>query len=118
MKQKIISFGRWAEKNWLALVILMVCIMLGFLCVVMASWFIGFWANALYGTKFDLGSCWQGISVVVAGLGGIAALAKAAWTKYSIDSQFNTPRGFGPQPDAPAMKGGDPNAEQEKGRMR
>ena len=106
MRQRIVQFGRWAEKNWLALVILMVCIMLGFLCVVMASWLIGFWANALYGTKFELGSCWQGLAVVFTGLSGTTALAKAAWTKYNIDSQYNTPRGTPPAPPTP-QRGGD-----------
>jgi len=27
------------------------------------------------------------------GLGGVAALAKAAWTKYGTDSQFNSQQG-------------------------
>lgn len=48
------------------------------------------------GTKFELGSCWQGISVVVAGLGGIVALAKACWTKYGMDSKFNSVAGTHP----------------------
>ena len=107
MKQKIISFGRWAEKNWLALVIFMVVIMLLFLCAVMVSWLYGYWSNALWHTKFELNSCWQGISVVIAGLGGITALAKAAWTKYNIDSQYNTPRGTPPAPPAMPQRGGD-----------
>ncbi|SFM41464.1 hypothetical protein [Pelosinus propionicus] len=90
MKNKLISFCNWAQANWLALVIFMVVLMLLFLCLVLMSWLIGYWANALYSTKFDLNSCWTGVGVVVTGLGGVAALAKAAWTKYSTDSQFNS----------------------------
>lgn len=97
MKNKIVKFGKWAERNWLALVIFALVIMLVGVIAVMASWFVGFWANALAGTKFDLGSCWQGIGVIIAGLGGITALAKAAWTKYDIDSRYNSIGGLPPK---------------------
>lgn len=96
MKEKILRFTNWAQANWLALVIFMIVLMLLFLCMVLASWLIGYWANALYNTKFELNSCWTGVGVVVTGLGGIAALAKAAWTKYGTDSQFNSPVGIHP----------------------
>lgn len=90
MKQKIIQFATWAQTNWLALIILMILLMLSFLCTVMFSWLYGYWSNALYDTKFDLSSCWSGVTVVATGLGAVAALAKAAWTKYSTDSQYNS----------------------------
>jgi hypothetical protein len=93
MKEKLISFCNWAQANWLALIILMVVLMLLFLCLVLMSWLIGYWANALYGTRFELNSCWTGVGVVVTGLGGVAALAKTAWTKYGADSQFNSLQG-------------------------
>ncbi|MBU2702264.1 hypothetical protein Ga0466249_003391 [Sporomusaceae bacterium BoRhaA] len=96
MKNKFIRFCNWAQANWLALIIFMVVLMLIFLCMVLVSWIIGYWSNALYGTKFELGSCWTGVGVVVTGLGGVAALAKAAWTKYGTDSQFNSPAGMHP----------------------
>jgi hypothetical protein len=93
MKNKIVKFGAWAEKNWLALVIIMSAIMMIFLCTVLLSWLIGYWANALYKMNFDLRSCWSGVTVVVTGLAGIVALAKAAWTKYGMDSKYNSPAG-------------------------
>jgi len=98
LKNGITSFGLWAQVHWLALVIFMVIIMLLFLCLVLCSWLIGYWANALYGTKFELSSCWTGVGVVITGLGGVAALAKAAWTKYGIDGEFNTLPGQGMAP--------------------
>ncbi len=64
--------------------------MLGFVSLIALSWLFGYWSNALYGTKFELGSCWQGITAVVTGMGGVAALAKAAWTKHRTDSEFNS----------------------------
>ena len=93
MKKRILEFAEWAQANWLALVIFMVILMLLFVCAIMFSWLFGYWSNALRGTKFDLNSCWSGITVVITGLGGVAALAKAAWTKYNADSQYNTPPG-------------------------
>lgn len=90
MKEKFIQFSNWAQLNWLGFVIFMVVLMLAFVCVIAFSWLFGYWSNALYGTKFELNSCWSGITVVITGLGGVAALAKAAWTKYRTDSEFNS----------------------------
>lgn len=96
MKEKLIRFGKWAQHNWLALIIFLAVVMMAFLCLVMVSWLYGYWSNALAGTKFELGSCWQGITVVATGLGGIVALAKACWTKYGMDSKFNSAAGQKP----------------------
>ncbi|MCI1750944.1 MAG: hypothetical protein LKI17_06440 [Megasphaera cerevisiae] len=94
MKEKIIEFGKWAEENWLALIIILGIVMMIFLCAVMVSWLIGYWSNALWGKHFDLNSCWSGVTVVITGLGGIVALAKAAWTKYGMDSRYNSTAGM------------------------
>ena len=96
MTERILKFSEWAQANWLALVVFMVLIMLTFVCAIMLSWLYGYWSNALFGTKFDLTSCWSGITVVIAGLGGVGALAKAGWTKYKTDSEFNTANGEKP----------------------
>lgn len=97
MKQKIIELGKWGQRNWLPLIIIMSICMMIFLCTVMVSWLVGFWANALLGMHFELASCWSGISVVVTGMAGIVALAGACWTKYHTDSKFNTPMGQAPR---------------------
>ena len=96
MKEKFLQFTAWAQREWLAIVIFMVMIALFFLCVVLVSWVLGYWLKALYGYNFELNSCWQGVSAVGAALGLIAALAKAAWTKYSTDSQYNSVPGQQP----------------------
>lgn len=96
MKDKFFKFATWTQNNWLAIVIFMIFIMMIFLLLIMASWLYGYWSNALGGTKFDLSSCWSGVTVVITGLGGIAALAKAAWTKYSTDSKYNSVQGEKP----------------------
>lgn len=93
MKNRIMTFAGWAQSNWLALVIYAVLFLLFMLTAVLFSWLYGYWSNGLYETKFDLNSCWSGVTVIVTGLGGVAALAKAAWTKYNIDSQYNSAPG-------------------------
>ncbi len=51
-----------------------------------ASWGIGYYANALFGCKFELQSCWSGLSTVFS-TGVLAAI------KYIADSKFNSREG-------------------------
>ncbi|EGS36241.1 hypothetical protein [Megasphaera sp. UPII 135-E] len=96
MRDKVQQFGQWAESHWLALVIIMVTGMLGFLLLVLLSWLIGYWANAIYHTSFELESCWSGVAAIGTGLGSVAALATAAWAKYHTDSKYNSDDGNPP----------------------
>ena len=84
IKETITNFSEWAKPNFISIIIFLICYMLMFLGFVMFSWAFGYWANAFYGMKFELGSCWQGITVVVAGFGGVAGLAKYGLDKYCI----------------------------------
>jgi hypothetical protein len=52
-------------------------------------WGIGYFANALYGMKFELASCWAGFSAI----GGAGVLAAV---KYCTDSFKNTEPGVAP----------------------
>lgn len=90
--KKIVQFGHWAEKNWLALVIMLSVIMMIFLCLVLFSWLFGYWSNALRGTHFELMSCWSGVTAVGGGIATVVGLGKACWTKYGYDSRFNSAR--------------------------
>ncbi|MUP48904.1 hypothetical protein C3L57_06835 [Veillonellaceae bacterium M2-8] len=96
MRDKVQRFGQWAESHWLALVIIMVTCMLMFLLLVLLSWLIGYWANAIYHTSFELESCWSGVAAIGTGLGSVAALATAAWAKYHTDSKYNSDDGNPP----------------------
>lgn len=96
MRDKVQRFGQWAESHWLALVIIMVTGMLMFLMLVLLSWLIGYWANAIYHTSFELESCWSGVAAIGTGLGSVAALATAAWAKYHTDSKYNSDDGNPP----------------------
>nr|DAS78182.1 MAG TPA: hypothetical protein [Caudoviricetes sp.] len=96
MRDKVQQFGQWAESHWLALVIIMVTCMLMFLMLVLLSWLIGYWANAIYHMSFELESCWSGVAAIGTGLGSVAALATTAWAKYHTDSKYNSDDGNPP----------------------
>jgi hypothetical protein len=51
--------------------------------ILFIDWSVGYYANALFNTKFDLQSCWGG----VAALGGSGTLAAI---KYIYDSKYNS----------------------------
>ena len=90
MKSKFLIACEWAQKNWLAIVAGLTVLWSLFLFVIGFSWLYGYWANALQGMHFEINSCWQGITVVAAAIASILGMAKAGWTVYQADSQFNT----------------------------
>ena len=104
MKKRIVALGQWGQKHWLQLIIIMSILMMIFLCLVLFSWLIGYWANALYGMHFELSSCLAGIGASITGLGGVIGLGKACWTKYGYDSRYNTPAGTMPKVPETAVK--------------
>lgn len=63
--------------------------------VVLLSWLIGYWLNGLYGMKFDINSCWQGISACGMGLVGLM--------KWLVDSTKNSPAGQYPAQNKPSI---------------
>lgn len=68
-----------------------------FLGLVLLSWLAGYWCNGLLGTHFEINSCWQGLGGIVAGLGGVAALAGTQYAKYYLDSRYNSAEGESPE---------------------
>ena len=72
---------------------LLMTFLMGILGLVMLSWLFGYWSNGLYGTHFEINSCWQGLAGIVTGLGGLATMA----AKYYIDSKYNSNDGEKPE---------------------
>lgn len=60
--------------------------LVGAFLLLFLSWLIGYYANGLLGTHFDLASCWGGVGAVSGG-GVLAAV------KYIADSWGNSERG-------------------------
>ena len=115
LKEQFLCFSKWSQDNWLAMIIFAMTGMLCFVSLIAFSWLFGYWSNALYGTRFELNSCWQGITAIITGMGGVAALAKAAWTKYRTDSEFNSRVGEKPyQPNYSHHYGPDKNQQGER----
>lgn len=69
-----------------------ICMAFGLLAAftVLLSWLYGYWSNGLWGTKFEINSCWQGISACGMGLVGLF--------KWLVDSTKNSPSGEYPLP--------------------
>lgn len=52
---------------------------------------LGFWANGLCGTKFELNVGITGIGTIAAAGATVYGIARAAQQKYMTDSRFNSP---------------------------
>lgn len=78
-----IKSGMTKAKNNIAII----CISFGLVAamLVLISWLYGYWSNGLYGTHFQIDSCWQGISACGMGLVGLF--------KWLVDSSKNSPLG-------------------------
>ncbi|GMB00450.1 hypothetical protein [Pelosinus sp. IPA-1] len=63
------------------------------LIFVFLSWAVGYYANGLYGSKFELASCWQGLAAI--GSPGLLGLLK-----WIIDSFANSAKNKMPGEDS------------------
>jgi hypothetical protein len=68
--------------------ILMVIGIVGVL-LVLGSWLYGYWSNGLYGTHFQVESCWTGVGAMGMGFVGLC--------RYLIDSGLNSNRNEPPK---------------------
>lgn len=89
--------GQWLYEKWILILhgffdfihnFILEIILLAFIGLGIC-WGIGYFANALYGYKFELASCWAGFSAI----GGAGVLAAV---KYCTDSFKNTEDGTAP----------------------
>ena len=87
------NFKSFIKKVQSKQVGLLMTFLMGILALVMLSWLFGYWSNGLYGTHFEINSCWQGLAGIVTGLGGLATMA----AKYYIDSKYNSNNGEKPE---------------------
>ena len=87
------NFKSFIEEVQSKQVGLLMTFLMGILGLVMLSWLFGYWSNGLYGTHFEINSCWQGLAGIVTGLGGLATMA----AKYYIDSKYNSNNGEKPE---------------------
>ena len=93
MINKFLELADFFDRNWLSLTVLCGTSFILFIGVILVSWLIGFWCNALYNTKFDLNACGSIINVSIAGLGSLITTAGAGWAKFHTNSKYNTELG-------------------------
>ena len=110
MTTRLTAISDWLEEHWLAVAIITAIFWLIMLSLVLVSWFFGYWYNGLTSGKFDLGSCWQGITAVLAGIGTLISAGVMGWMKYNTFSQYNTISG-GLTPRQPNEPRGEPSNE-------
>ena len=87
---KIILFSNWCENNIKKLLICASVVMVCFVSIVLFSWLFGYYLNGLCAYKFELASCWGGLSAIVTGIGSILAIAGINLTHKYIDSKYNS----------------------------
>lgn len=90
MLDKINNLAILVENNIRSILILSTIIMIIFVSLILCSWLAGFWLNGLYLYKFELASCWSGLSAVIAGIGSILTIAGVNIARHYIDSKYNS----------------------------
>ena len=85
-------------KDQLTLIVIFGGLSMAFSAFAMiASFLVGFWLNGLYGYKFELAVCWQGVGAVASGVATLWTVAQAVLKKYEIDSSLNSSPGEMPE---------------------
>lgn len=93
VKKELTLLVDWLDHHRLVPVVIAGVLVSLCLITVFGSWLIGYYANALLGMHFELASCWQGITIGVSGIGGVAGSAYTIWKMYDTDSRFNSKAG-------------------------
>lgn len=89
-KPKLSILGRIFQFIRVRQVGVMLTLMMFFLSFVMFSWGAAFWLNGLLDMHFDLGSCWQGIAAVTAGLVTVAGFAASPYVKVWLSHKWES----------------------------
>ena len=97
MKHRIAQLAKWSKAHASELVTLIGLLICVFVLFVLLSWGVGYYSNGLYGTRFDLGSVWQGLGACATAIGSLLTLAGVNLGKQYIDSKFNSPLGEKPR---------------------
>lgn len=93
MTNRFLKIANFFEEHWLSLVVILGVSMLMAVMLIINSWLVGYWCNALYNTKFDLGACGAIMNAIIAGLGALVTTAGAGWAKFHTNSKYNTEQG-------------------------
>ena len=96
IKGKILDLANWSKHHLGQLIILCGVIILFLVVLVLFSWFIGFYCNGFFHTKFELGSVWQGLGACVTAITGLLTVAGVQLGKHYVDSRYKSNQGEKP----------------------
>ena len=97
LKRRFVSTTTWIRSHYDLCVISAGAMLLLWLFLLMLSFLIGFWANGLFGTRFEINACITGIGAIATGVGTLWVTAKGVMDKYRIDSELNSKQGEMPE---------------------
>lgn len=96
----------WLKDNWELLISGIAIYVLIFSTLLGISWLFGYWYNGITSGKFEINSCWQGLTIVLVNVLTQIGLIVTSLTRYNTYSRYNSPMGT----DVPLPKAG-PNSE-------
>ena len=97
IKGKTLELANWSKHHLGQLIILAGVIILFLVVLVLFSWFVGYYMNGFYNTKFDLGSVWQGLGACITAITGLLTVAGVQLGKHYVDSRYNSQQGEKPK---------------------
>lgn len=111
MTTRLVKISEWLKDEWLSVVMWIALYWVIMLSLVIFSWLFGYWWNGITSGKFDLASCWQGITAVLAGIGTLISAGVLAWMRFNTNSRFNTLLGSNMPIQATNEPKGEPSNE-------
>jgi len=90
------KFTKWLELNWPIILSFFLGIWTLSVSVLFFSWLYGYWHNGLLTGKFEIASCWQGLSIIITSFMTIFSMVISMVVKHWIDSKFNSISGSPP----------------------
>ena len=94
----------WLKENWELLISGIAIYILIFSTLLGVSWLFGYWYNGITSGKFEINSCWQGLTIVLVNVLTQAGLIVASLMRFNIDSRYNSLSGMYPN-----TRSGSPN---------
>lgn len=86
--KRITERSDWLEEHAQAIAIWIAIYWAVMLSLVMFCWFFGYWYNGITQGKFDLASCWQGITAVLGGFASAVSVGLMGWARFNTNAKL------------------------------
>ena len=84
---------KWLETYWFSILLAVGLGWMLILFIVQLSWLYGYWYNGMTSGKFDLDSCWKGVTASLGGIASLVTTVAMAVMRFGNISKFNTVMG-------------------------